>query len=117
VTASPPDDRLDPLFAALADPTRRQVLELLAGGIETATALSARLPVSRQAVSKHLDALEAAGLVRASRVGRERRFSLETSALDPLERWMQHLEAEWDRRLAALQALIEQEAGSTKQEV
>ncbi len=94
------------VFQALADPTRRRVLELLTTGVQTPTALAARMPVTRQAVSKHLEALETAGLVRASRRGRERRFALEPGGLEPVEAWMHRLEADWDRRLAALADLL-----------
>jgi DNA-binding transcriptional ArsR family regulator len=87
------------------------VLELLTAGVQTPTALAEQMPVTRQAVSKHLDALEAAGLVRGSRSGRERRFSLEPRALEPVDTWMRRLEAQWDRRLAALAALFPADAG------
>src|SRR3954453_15360072 len=63
------------VFAALGDATRRTVYERLAAGSTTATQLAAELPVTRQAVAKHLAVLEDAGLVRAERAGRERRFS------------------------------------------
>ncbi len=92
------------VFAALADPTRRQVVEALAGR-ESATPseLAAELPVSRQAVSKHLDALQAAGLVFRERVGRETRFSLTPAPLADAASWMAAVGASWDERLARLQ--------------
>jgi DNA-binding transcriptional ArsR family regulator len=90
----------DGVFAALADPTRRTVLEsLVHGGASTATGLAARLPVSRQAVGKHLAVLERAGLVRARRVGRESQYEPRTAALTGTASWLTVLAAEWDDRL------------------
>jgi DNA-binding transcriptional ArsR family regulator len=96
------------VFAALADPTRRQVLqELVRGGDTTATGLAARLPVTRQAVGKHLGVLERAGLVRARRVGRESRYEPQTAGLTAAADWLMVLAAEWEQRLARLRALAE----------
>ena len=92
------------MFAALADPTRRQVVELLARGDgATATELADRLPVTRQAVIKHLGALADADLVVPARSGREVRWSLQPEALTDAVDWMVDVGAHWDRRLAALQ--------------
>ncbi|MFE4960301.1 ArsR/SmtB family transcription factor [Streptomyces sp. NPDC056653] len=99
---------VDSVLAALADPTRRQLLELLAAQDEaTATTLAARLPVSRQAVVKHLAVLDAAGLVSGSRVGREVRYTVRPAALDATARWMASLAADWDRRLAKIKRVAE----------
>ncbi|MDF2709440.1 MAG: hypothetical protein K0R62_5092 [Nonomuraea muscovyensis] len=96
------------VLAALADPTRRRLLELLAAhGDATATTLAERLPVSRQAVVKHLAVLEAAGLVSGSRVGREMRYAVRPEALDATAQWMAALAADWDRRLAAIKRVAE----------
>jgi DNA-binding transcriptional ArsR family regulator len=93
----------DVVFAALADPTRRQVVEMLAREPSvTATGLAAELPISRQAVAKHLAVLRGAGLVHPSRVGRETRYALEREALDDAARWIDRVGGEWDRRLGAL---------------
>ncbi|WP_329281483.1 ArsR/SmtB family transcription factor [Streptomyces sp. NBC_00691] len=98
----------DSVIGALADPTRRRLLDLLAQeGEATATALAARLPVSRQAIVKHLAVLEAAGLVSAARVGREVRYAVRPAALDATARWMAALAADWDRRLADVKRLAE----------
>ena len=98
----------DSVLVALADPTRRQLLELLAAqGEATATTLAARLPVSRQAVVKHLAVLAAAGLVSGSRVGREVRYAVRPAALDATARWMAALAADWDRRLAIIKRVAE----------
>jgi DNA-binding transcriptional ArsR family regulator len=95
------------VFAALADPTRREVVELLAAsdGV-TATELAQRLPVTRQAVSKHLAALAEADLVAPDRVGREVRWSLHPEPLGDAVDWMVQVGARWDRRLASLQRHI-----------
>ena len=95
--------RAGAVFTALADPTRRQVVELLAGRDgATATELAHRLPVTRQAVTKHLSALAEAKLVAPERQGREVRWSLQPEALGDAVDWMVAVGAKWDRRLAAL---------------
>jgi DNA-binding transcriptional ArsR family regulator len=91
------------VFAALADGTRRRVLQdLAARGEATATELAAGLPVSRQAVSKHLGALEEAGLVSAAREGREVLYRLEPAPLGDAMAWAAAIGARWDDRLGAL---------------
>ena len=96
------------VLAALADPTRRTLLEsLLRGGASTATGLAAGLPVTRQAVGKHLAVLERAGLVLASRVGRESRYEPRTAPLTDTASWLTRIAAEWDERLARIKSLAE----------
>jgi DNA-binding transcriptional ArsR family regulator len=96
-------DPLGPVFSALSDPTRRRVVERLSEGVPlTATALAAELPISRQAVSKHLSALSEAGLVEAERVGRELRYALTVHPMHDVVTWMAEIGAEWDERLASL---------------
>lgn len=91
------------VFEALADPTRRAVLTMVGRqGPVTATELAARLPVSRQAVAKHLDALRAAGLVERDRHGRDVRYGLKPGGLDQAAAWMEQVGAAWDRRLGEL---------------
>ena len=94
---------LNEVFAALADPTRRDVMRSLADqpGL-TASSLAGDLPMSRQAVSKHLHALSDAGLVRARREGRETRYTLTPAPLAEAMVWMTEVGAEWDERLARL---------------
>ena len=97
------------LFAALADPTRRQLLDLLAArGEGSASGLAAAMPVSRPAVVKHLTVLDRAGLVESRRRGREVLFSVRPEPLESAARWMAGLAADWDRRLAALKRLAEE---------
>jgi DNA-binding transcriptional ArsR family regulator len=102
-----PDGEVGSVLVALADPTRRRLLDLLAEGAATATTLAEQLPVSRQAIVKHLAVLDAAGLVVGSRVGREVRYSLQPASLDTTTRWMSSLAADWDRRLAAIKRAAE----------
>jgi DNA-binding transcriptional ArsR family regulator len=91
------------VFGALADPTRRAVLTLVGRqGPVTATELAAHLPVSRQAVAKHLDALRSAGLVESDKRGRDVRYGLKPEGLDHASAWMDDVGAAWDRRLSAL---------------
>ncbi|MFD8564554.1 ArsR/SmtB family transcription factor [Streptosporangium canum] len=105
----------DSVLVALADPTRRQLLDLLAAqGEATATTLAGRLPVSRQAVVKHLAVLDAAGLVSGSRVGREMRYAVRPAALDATARWMAALAADWDRRLANIKRVAEEAKGDSR---
>jgi len=96
-------DRADAIFSALADPTRRQVIRALSQhGPSSATALAADLAVTRQAVAKHLSALAEAGLVTATRRGREKLFQISPRPLTDAVSWMAELGARWDERLAAL---------------
>ena len=91
------------VFEALADPTRRRLLELLAEeGPTTATTLAGAFTVSRQAVVKHLGALTTAGLVSPERRGREVLYGLEPGALDGAAAWLETVGRAWDRRLVAL---------------
>lgn len=99
------------VFTALADPTRRRVLDLLAeGGHGTATSLAAQLPVSRPAVIKHLAVLDRAGLVAGRRHGREVRYVVQSAPLAETAAWMARLAATWDQRLDAIRALAEEDA-------
>jgi DNA-binding transcriptional ArsR family regulator len=97
------------VLAALADPTRWQVLSLLAQqGSGTATSVAAELPVSRPAVVKHIGVLDRAGLVEGHRAGREMRWSVRPQRLDETARWMAAVAFEWDTRLAAIKRMAEQ---------
>jgi DNA-binding transcriptional ArsR family regulator len=103
-----PIDHLHQVFDALADPNRRFVLELLAGRESASQSeLAARLPVTRQAVAKHLSTLLAAGLVRSERRGRETRYALDGAPLDEATAWLERVGSQWDERLAALASHVE----------
>jgi len=104
-TARPPagDEHVDAVFAALADGTRRTVLRtVVTDGPITATTIADELPVSRQAIAKHLQILQAAGLVRAERAGRESRYEATTAALRSAVDWIEATDAAWSRRLGDL---------------
>ena len=97
------EDPVDSIFDALADPTRRRVLRHLAeSGSATPTELTDHVPVSRQAISKHLGVLRAAGLVTSARTGRETRFTFRPEPLTDAAAWMADVGARWDARLDAL---------------
>ena len=102
-------EQLDEVFSALADRTRRGVVQaLLDGGSTSVPALSARLPISRQAVAKHVATLEQAGLVeRLPATGREVRYSLRGEALTPAAAWLSDAEQAWGGRLARLKRAVE----------
>jgi DNA-binding transcriptional ArsR family regulator len=93
---------VDAVFAALADPTRRAVIDLLAREPASASRLAGELPVSRQAVAKHLAALDRAGLVAVRREGRELRYALDPAPMGDAIAWMASHGAQWDDRLARL---------------
>ena len=94
----------DDVFAALGDPTRRWIVEQLsAAGPRSATELAAELPISRQAVVKHLAALADAGLVDSARDGRDVRYHLQPEPLSGAAAWVAEVGAQWDDRLARLQ--------------
>jgi DNA-binding transcriptional ArsR family regulator len=103
--AEPADGPLDRLFGVLADPTRRALLqELVREGPDTATRLAVDRPLTRQAVVKHLQALEDAGLVARDRHGREVRYRATPEQLTDAVTWLVDTSAKWDRRLDRLRA-------------
>jgi DNA-binding transcriptional ArsR family regulator len=104
---------VEQVLIAVADPIRRRILGLLAAeGAGTATRLATELPVSRQAVMKHLVMLDRAGLVSVRRHGREMRYRLQPEPLDGTAAWLAGLAAEWERRLAAIRSSAEAGAGA-----
>jgi DNA-binding transcriptional ArsR family regulator len=99
---------IEEVLTALADPTRRRLLDVLAAhGEATATTLADELPVSRQAVVKHLAVLDRARLVSGRRAGREMRYAVRPQPLTEAAVWMSGLAAEWDARLAAIKRIAE----------
>ncbi len=95
--------RADAVFGALSDRTRRTLLAAIAAGpAATATELAADLPISRQAVLKHLNALADAGLLERERAGREVRYRVTPAPLSDAVSWMTDVGEQWDERLAAL---------------
>ncbi|HEX3909572.1 MAG TPA: metalloregulator ArsR/SmtB family transcription factor [Solirubrobacteraceae bacterium] len=105
-------DELGQVFAALADPTRRAMIEaLLREGTTSAPRLTAELPITRQAVAKHLATLDHAGLIeRAPVAGREVRYRLRDGALVSANAWLSQAELAWEQRLARLKGAVERDA-------
>ena len=99
---------LVPVFAALGDETRWSVLAALGEGDASASALAERMPVSRQAIAKHLAVLQEVGLVEPVRVGREVRYRVLGAQLRETATRLDALVAQWDRRLAAIKAIAEE---------
>jgi DNA-binding transcriptional ArsR family regulator len=99
-------------FFALADPTRRAILDRLRSvGPLSLTAIAEELPITRQAVTKHLRALQAGGLIRSRMVGRERIHTLDAGPLKGIEEWLRPYSEEWDRRLERLEKHLAAEPG------
>ena len=97
-----PTVTVDLVFTALADATRRHILEMLADdGPASASAIAAQLPISRQAIAKHLGLLEQAGLVSRSRQGKEICFVAQSHQLAATGRWMQRLATRWEQDAGA----------------
>jgi DNA-binding transcriptional ArsR family regulator len=103
---------MDRVFFALADPTRREVIRRLSQeGPVTVSDLARELPVTRQAVAKHLAALDEAGLLSAEQVGRRKRYQLIPGPLAEAIGWMAEVGSEWDERLHALRRHLQRERG------
>lgn len=95
------------VFQAIADPTRRELLSLLAEKELPVMQITEHFPMSRTAVSKHLRILREAGLVSERRIGRETRYKLRPESLLELKRWLSYYERFWDRKLEALKSFVE----------
>lgn len=105
--------RVDRVFSALGDSSRRSLVEAVAArGSATATELARELPVTRQAVAKQLGALADAGLVRATRSGRETRYEVTPAPLEDALEWMVSVGGAWDDRLAALRSSLARQGKS-----
>jgi DNA-binding transcriptional ArsR family regulator len=99
-------DPSDPVFGALADPTRRRLLSAIAAHPATATELAGDLPISRQAVVKHLHTLAQAGLLERERDGRDVRYRVTPEPLSDALTWIAEVAGQWDARLATLQSRL-----------
>ena len=98
----------DDLWSAIGDPTRRRLLDmLLAAGGGTATSLSDELPVTRQALAKHLGVLHRAGLVHATPIGREMRYRLDDAQFARAVAQLSTVGASWDARLQRITQIAE----------
>lgn len=100
---------LDLVFQALADPTRRVMVERLSRGPASVSALAKPLAMSLPAVMQHLQILEASGLVRSEKVGRVRTCRIQPKALRTAEHWIAERQATWERRLDRLDGYLEQQ--------
>ena len=102
-------ESFSPVFAALADDSRWQVLVALGHRPASASALADELPITRQAIAKHLKVLTDVGLVEATRVGREIRYEAVGARLDEVARRLERIAAGWDRRLNTIKNLAERD--------
>ncbi len=110
---------LDQVYDAIADATRRSILDILAEGELNVGSLAERFPISLNGVSKHVKVLERAGLIERTVRGREHRLRLNAEPLREASLWLEHYRTFWDTRLAALEAFLlkkERGAGSEQAE-
>ncbi len=108
MTAAAPERVDDDLWSAIGDPTRRRILDLLlADGDGTATTLSDQLPVTRQAVTKHLAVLDRVALVRATPAGREKRYRVDDAQLARAVAQLASVSSAWDARLQRIKRIAE----------
>jgi DNA-binding transcriptional ArsR family regulator len=106
--------RLDGIFNALGDPTRRAILARLSGCEARVTEIAADFPISLNSVSKHIRMLERAGLIRRSIVGREHLLSLDAGPLAEAQAWIDKYRSFWEESLAALDAYVTSRKGKRK---
>jgi DNA-binding transcriptional ArsR family regulator len=112
---SPPAGSIPPdVYRAIADPTRRAILDRLRNGPVPVNALASDFSQSRPAISKHLRVLRSAHLVRERRCGRERRYSLEPEPLRDVAQWIEEYRAFWQFSLTSLKHHLERETGGTE---
>jgi DNA-binding transcriptional ArsR family regulator len=106
--------RLDRVYGAIADPTRRAMLGILVGGEVNVGMLAQRFPISFNGVSKHVKVLEQAGLVRRRIQGREHWLRLTPAPLREASRWLEHYREFWDGRLEGLEGFLVKGEGPTE---
>jgi DNA-binding transcriptional ArsR family regulator len=107
---SPEQDQMDRVLRALADPSRRVIVERLSNGPASVSELARPLPMSLPAVIQHVQVLEASGLVRSKKVGRVRTCRIEPTALRPVEQWIGARRSSWERRLDRLGEYLDETA-------
>jgi DNA-binding transcriptional ArsR family regulator len=98
--------RLDAVFAALADPTRRAIIERLSRGEARVTEVAEPFPMSLNAVSKHIRVLEASGIVERHKKGRDHILSINTRSMDEVDGWILRMRGYWEQRLDAMEHLL-----------
>ncbi|MBV9230809.1 MAG: winged helix-turn-helix transcriptional regulator [Chloroflexi bacterium] len=106
------ENDLDAVYNALADSTRRELMELLVAQELSITTLTKHFPISRVAVTKHLNVLQQAGLVHERKIGREHRYRLNPEPLREAHNWLAHYEQFWSEKLTNLKAYIEEDSQS-----
>ena len=107
---------LDQVYGAIADPTRREILAILAEGETNVGGLADRFPISLNGVSKHVKVLERAGLVERTVLGREHRLRLNPEPLREAAMWLEHYRTFWEGRLGALEEFLLRKERSTGSE-
>ncbi|TDL82402.1 ArsR/SmtB family transcription factor [Peribacillus frigoritolerans] len=95
------------VFQAIADPTRREVLRLLAGKELAITEITSHFPISRTAIAKHLHILSEANLVSGKKVGREKIYQLHPEPLTEVKQWLSYYEQFWNNKLSILKHIVE----------
>jgi DNA-binding transcriptional ArsR family regulator len=117
-TVTADEAALDRLFQALADPSRRRMVERLDRGTASVSELAEPFSMSLAAVVQHVQVLEAAGLIRSEKVGRVRTCRIEPSAMRTVERWVAERRAAWEQRFDRLGELLAEEpaAGTTEEQ-
>ncbi len=98
--------RLDAVFGALADPTRRAIIERLSHSEARVTEIAEPFPMSLNAVSKHIRVLEASGVIERHRKGRDHILSINTNSLDEADGWIEGMRQFWEKRLDAMERLL-----------
>jgi DNA-binding transcriptional ArsR family regulator len=106
--------RLDAVFAALADPTRRAIIERLSRGEARVTEVAEPFPMSLNAVSKHIRVLESSGVVLRQRQGRDHVLSINARSLDEVDGWIGRTRRYWDERLDAMERLLHEVRANPK---
>lgn len=96
------------IFQAIADPTRREVLRLLAEKERPISEITSHFSMSRTAIAKHLHVLSEADVVSGQKVGREKRYRLQPESLEELKQWLSYFDRFWDNKLAMLKHIVEE---------
>lgn len=100
------------VFQAISDPTRRTMIEMLAGKELSVASIKDYFPISRTAINKHLKVLSEAGLVCSQKVGRETRYKLQPKPLEEIQNWLAFFESYWDEKLFSLKEFVETDKDS-----
>lgn len=101
------------IFQAIADPTRRTILSLIALNAMTPNAIAEHFETSRQAVSKHIKVLEECGLVKPEQIGREIHYHINARQFKEMDKWMQQFRTLWDTRFSQLDAVLQTQKNKT----